>query len=64
MEEAKDAWDQVRATNLSAPLSLASVVLGDRKAYEPDIRALLGTASQFCDVVVLKSMEAAKDAWD
>jgi len=30
-------------------------MMGDIKVYEPYIRALLGTASQFCKVVVLKS---------
>ena len=42
----------------------SSLVLSDTKVYEPYIRALLGTASQFCGVVVLKLMEEAKDAWD
>ena len=36
-------------------LSLSSLELSDTKAYEPQIRALLGTASQFCEVVVVKS---------
>ena len=33
-------------------LLLSSLELIDTKAYEPQIRALLGTASQFCKVVV------------
>jgi len=31
--------------------------LSDTTIYEPEIRALLGTASHFCEVVVLKSSE-------
>jgi len=27
--------------------------LSDKKVYEPEIRALLGTASHFCEAVVL-----------
>ena len=33
--------------------SLSSLVLSHTHVYEPEIRALLGTASQFCEVVVL-----------
>ena len=29
--------------------------MSDTKVYEPEIRALPGTASEFCEVVVLKS---------
>ena len=36
-------------------LLLSSLDLSDAKVYEPEIRALLGTASQFCEEVVLKS---------
>ena len=36
------------------PLSLASLELSDTKFYEPEIRARLGTAAHFCEVVVLK----------
>ena len=39
-------------TSLVLPSSLE---LSDTKVYDPQIRALLGTASQFCEVVVLKS---------
>ena len=35
-------------------LLLSSLELRDTKVYEPQIRALLGTASHFCQVVVLK----------
>jgi len=33
---------------------LSSLELSDTKVYEPQIRALLGTASHLCEVVVLK----------
>jgi hypothetical protein len=36
-------------------LSLSSLELIDTKVYEPEVRALLGTAAHFCEVVVLKS---------
>jgi len=39
-------------------LLLSSLELSDSKVYEPQIRALLGTASHFCEVVVLKSCGA------
>ena len=39
----------------SSSLSLSSLELSDTKVYEPYIRALLGTASHFCEVFVLKS---------
>ena len=35
----------------SSSLSLSSLELSDAKVYEPSIRALLGTASHFCEVV-------------
>ena len=38
-------------------LLLPSPELSDTKVYEPWMRALLETASQFCGVVVLKSIE-------
>jgi len=38
----------------SSALLLSSLELSDAKVYEPQIRALLGTASHFCEVVVLK----------
>ena len=37
----------------SSSLSLSSLEMSDAKVYEPSIRALLGTASHFCEVVVL-----------
>ena len=39
----------------SFTLLLSSLESSDAKVYEPYIRALLGAASQFCGVVVLKS---------
>ena len=38
----------------SSSLLLSSLELSDKQVYEPWIRALLGTASHFCEVVVLK----------
>jgi len=38
----------------SSSFLLSSLELSDTKVYEPQIRALLGTATQFCEVVVLK----------
>jgi hypothetical protein len=40
-------------------LLLAILELNDTNVYVPSIRALLGTASQFCEVVVLKSQASA-----
>jgi len=42
-----------RSSSLSS-LLLSRLELSDTKAYEPQIRALLGTASHFCRVIVLK----------
>ena len=39
---------------LSSSLLPASPELSDTRVYRPDIRALLGTAAHFCEVVVLK----------
>ena len=38
----------------SSALSLSSLELSDTKVHHPYTRALLGTASRFCEVVVLK----------
>ena len=38
----------------SSYLLLSSLELSDTKVYKPWIRALLGTAAHFCEVVVLK----------
>ena len=38
----------------SSSLLLSSLELNDAKVYEPQIRALLGTSSHFCEEVVLK----------
>jgi len=43
-----------RSWSSSSSLLLSSLELSDTKTYEPQIRALLGTASHFCEVVVLK----------
>jgi len=40
-----------RSTFSSSSLLLSSLELSDVKVYEPQIRALLGTASHFCEVV-------------
>jgi len=47
--------DCLERNSSSSSLLLSSLELSDTKVYEPYIRALLGTASQFCEVVVLKS---------
>ena len=41
-----------RSSSSSSP-SLSSLEMSDTKVYEPEIRALLGTASHFCVVGVL-----------
>ena len=47
-----------RTQALFLSLLLSSLELSDTKDYEPYIRALLGTASHFCEVVALKSRTA------
>ena len=47
----RDADDE---PTVSSSLLLSSLELSDTQVYEPQIRALLGTASHFCKVVVLK----------
>jgi len=42
------------AGQVSSFLLLSSLELSDTQVYEPYIRALLGTDSHFCEVVVLK----------
>ena len=42
------------ATSSLSSLLLSSLELSDTTIYEPQIRALFGTASHFCQVVVLK----------
>ena len=44
-----------RSVTSSSSALLSSLELSDTKKSEPYIRALLGTASQFCEVVVLQS---------
>jgi hypothetical protein len=43
--------DEGKVFSSLLPMSLE---LSDAKVYEPEMRALLGTASQFCEVVVLE----------
>ena len=43
-----------RATSSSSSVLLSSLELSDTKVHGPQIRALLETASHFCQVVVLK----------
>ena len=40
-----------RQPSSSSSLLLSSLELSDTQVYEPSIRALLGTASHFCEVV-------------
>ena len=44
---------------LSSSLLLSSLELSDRKVYEPQERALLGTASHFCEVALPRGITAA-----
>jgi len=44
----------VAGAPLPSSLLLSSLDLSDTQVYEPYIRALLGTDSHFCEVVVLK----------
>ena len=52
----------VPSHELSSSLVLSSLELNDTQDYEPQIRALLGTASHFSEVVVLivRSMHSAR----
>ena len=53
------------SSSSSSSLLLSSVELSDTKAYGPEIRALFGTASHFCQIIVLKLRTVPKDvgAW-
>jgi len=42
---------------LLSSLLLPTLELSDTNVYEPEIRARLGTAAHFCEVVVLKSFK-------
>ena len=42
------------------PSSSSSLELSDTKVFEPEIRALFGTTSQLCEVVVLKSRTVSR----
>jgi len=44
----------IRVSSSSSSLLLSSLELSDTKVYAPQIRARLGTAAHFCEVVVLK----------
>ena len=46
---------RVAAVFSSGSLSFSSLDLSDISVYEPYLRALLGTALQFCEVIFLKS---------
>ena len=48
------ALSLLNPTGSSSPSLLSSLELSDTKVYEPYIRARLGTAAHFCEVVVLK----------
>ena len=50
----RDAAADDAAVLSSSNLLLSSLELSDAQVYEPQIRARLGTASHFCEVVVLK----------
>ena len=45
-----------RSESLLLSLQLSSLELSDTPVYEPSIRVILGTASSFCDEVVLALM--------
>ena len=49
------------AVFFSSALLLSKLELSDTEVYEPDKRALLGNASHFCQVVVLKPPTASGD---
>ena len=52
--EAARSLDLSKAPRSSSSLLRSSLELGDTNVYEPRIRARLGTAAHFCEVVVLK----------
>jgi len=49
-----------KARAFSSYLLLSSLEWSDAKVYEPSIRARLGTAAHFCEVVVLKLRQVVK----
>ena len=51
----------VPASTYSSSLLFSSLELSDTQVSEPEIRALLGTASHFCEVVVLTSRTHHQD---
>jgi len=48
------AFAVLTISSISSSLLLSSLELSDTNVYEPQIRARLGTAAPFCEVVVLK----------
>ena len=54
VNESKEKPNTRRSMGRSS-LLLSSLELSDTKVFEPSIRALLGTAAHFCEVVVLTS---------
>ena len=45
----------------SSSVLLSNLESSDIKVYGPEIRALLGTASQFCEAVVVESITALEE---
>ena len=45
----------------SSSLLLSRLQLSDTQVYEPSMRALLGTASHFCELIVLKLRTGARE---
>ena len=55
MRSGFQTWLLVSFPSLRFFFTSLGLELSDTKVYEPDIRALLGTASHYCEAVVLKS---------
>ena len=62
--KASTYWSHLKLITCSylPALLLSSLDLSDTHVYEPYMRALLGTASHFCEVVVLKSTGSPRRA--
>jgi len=54
LADLQDSAPTLFFTLVTGPRRSLSLNLSDTRVYEPQIRALLGTAAHFCDVVVLK----------
>ena len=52
-----------RVVSSSSSLLLLSLELSDTTIYEPQIRALLGTASHFCEAVVVSPQAIPRKIW-